>query len=629
MYGRNIVSGHGCSALALATKRNHLEVMKVLLKFGANTLEEHYDFQMNFAQRGKAEGRFAFPHHSVISQVCSVPATNILLEAGAACHINRLDKTGYTPLEMIIYRCSQQASSDRFEIPENEALSIIQLLLENGASPRRMENAALMPYKGPGRGLISGPLLASMALRSARIFEVILGQGSAEISEGSGEYAQVLKLALRGKIPSHQHRESEASFCDQVFLMMLRAGLSPNEQRVSGKRLISHALSAANKGAVAVLFNWETHSGTAHPQNMPILSEIILASALYPKHRDNWIFSPMVQTLLGLGANINQPSFWPGGFPPLLLAASENIAPEPFEQLLRNGAEKSGFFQLSPGHPYVSVWQCLLNGYPLMANNQEIFFFKKCRLSDLRLDSERRGSSSQWTQLQKRRKFDALIASGVDPSFFQTRAGDHILIWAVKRLRGLDLLFAVESLLPHYQSPSLPNVETPLLALFYKARRDEYLAFGTLHQLVQAVRAMVEKGVSPKTEYRGETVLHRVCRLGSRLKSAEHWNRVTENARDREFDYSQEFLNSLNTYPYTNRIRYAWHVEFSDLLKNKERYEERRSESISNIIRLLVQHGANLEARDHDGIKPIDLIKADKHLRDRLWQLYLILPFLS
>lgn len=609
LYGQELIA-QACSALALATRQNHIEVMKVLLEFGASTLDQHYGSDRRIALNGQ-EDLFIFPHHSVISQVSSVLATKILLGAGAAEHINRLDKTAFTPLEMILYRFDRLKFTYRSEVPETEAFAIIQLLLRNGASTSRVEHTGRMPYRGRAGRLISGPLLAAVALGSTRIFGLILEEHPSDTANRAGEYSQALRMALTGNLPTLAKRSPDTGFCSQILLEMMRAGLSPRERKLSGKRLISHAISAANVVAIETLFKTETDSSLMSPQYLSLLSEAVLLSSTSGKAAERLT---CVERIIKLGADVNQPSFCAEGFRPLLLAASDNIPADVFQHLLDQGAERSGFCRLLPDLPYVSVLQCLFNGYPLMGNDEEDFLFKGYRLSNLRF-SVSESQSRTWSIGERRRdKFNAFVASGADESLFHTEDGTHILLWAVRTLRGSDLLLAVALLLPYYQSTQLED--TPLLALFCEARREEYLAFGTLPQVINVVQKLIAHGIPVDRKLRGETVLHRVCNLGSGLKSIELWTRISKTPRDKRYDYCTGFMNHV--FGLTGSICSRLHVSFDIMNRVKTPYEDHRSRHIAKIIKLLVNNGADLQDPDSNGVRPIDLIKADGRLHHRL-----------
>lgn len=603
-----------CSALSLATQRNHLGVMKLLLKYGADTLDKHHTPKLPTRTRRNSNDLDLYPHHSAISQVNSIAAAKILLDYGAAAHINHLGKVGFTPLEMILYQYKDARRDTEVPVTEHELFDLVKLLLENGASPRRVSGTAWMPYGGKSVKVPSGPLIASVLLGSQRIFNLILG--SSPISDDNfsmpeSECGNTLLIAL-GKPLRNSYKLSENCCSGKILEALIEAGISPTSCTCLGKSLLAYAISERSVEAIEILFKATAEVNTIHPQRMSAISEAVFTGCT----------PPLVEKLLELGADVNLPSFHAQGPTPLLLAASDNIEPDMFRTLLQRGAKKSGFYQATPGSPSESILQCLLRGWPATGAGAAVHGYS---FSCLRYKFPVfPGGFLDQNRVEKLAYF---MQKPLDKDLFMTENGKHILTWAVEELRGHTLNFAVHELAPYYKEtmPTSPSEETPLLALFGETHRQDYLAFGALDETLRIVRRMVSYGIPVTAKSNGETVLHRVCRLRPMLPSRNEWDKVSEQAKETMFHRSEELLKLIDS---RRRRRSdhrgtpeSWEVRYDNLSVLEPVYTNIRLEGIIRIVDFLIKNGASLLDEDASGQTPLDNADLYSRLFNSLWDM--------
>ncbi|CAM1506321.1 Fc.00g059620.m01.CDS01 [Cosmosporella sp. VM-42] len=448
LLGRPLLSGAACSALALATKRNHLEVMKVLLQFGADTLEKHHAIEMKYIRRPGPivyeDLPYEFPHHSVISYVSSLAAAKLLLDAGAGLHINNLCKIGYSPLEMVLYRYNNLVDGRRLYVTESELYSIVQTLLKHGASPRRVPGTRRLPYHASPdehqEELRGGPLIASVLSRSSRILRLVLGRGSSNLSNSyahsDAECLEILDMALEGGCladvsTNYLLSQTDRRFRQDILTALLEAGLSPNHF-YQDERLISWVIATKNLEAAEILMKWKVDT-ISTTRNLAIVSEVIFSS---PTQYNVLTWSSygakeMIERLVHFGADINEPSLCSG--PPLLLAACDAVNTDIFKLLLELGAQRSGFYQLLSDNnvvcPYSSVLQCLLLGQPKLGDGLDMKLFQKWSTLGLNKATIHKEGNKLGELLRRRReKLDAFFLPPMDHSLFYTQDGKtHIV----------------------------------------------------------------------------------------------------------------------------------------------------------------------------------------------------------
>lgn len=105
------------------------------------------------------------------------------------------------------------------------------------------------------------------------------------------------------------------------------------------------------------------------------------------------------------------------------------------------------------------------------------------------------------------------------------------------------------------------------MSLFGEARRDEYLAFGTLASIVRLVSQMPDIQNSINTMHNSETVLHRVCKLNPDLEGHAHWDRIVpiHSSRSNESDHHRSLLRMVRAHRHTLCEPMSSFLSFSEL----------------------------------------------------------------
>lgn len=232
--------------------------MRVLLEAGASTLDEHCDFEpSNFELLEYVQDLYRYPHHSVISHARSIPAARLLLEAGAGDYINYQGHPGFTPLEMILYRCARRRNDKKLDMTIPEICHLVKFLLDNGASPRSPKKPALAPFWS-NSCIISGPLIATIPLKAIEIFHLVLSRGYPTPNLKELDCRRAVLIALGRKHTSYERwAYSDGNFQIEILKALLQSGLSPHDQFQPQLSLLSLAISSDNYRAVETLVNYE------------------------------------------------------------------------------------------------------------------------------------------------------------------------------------------------------------------------------------------------------------------------------------------------------------------------------------------------------------------------------------
>ncbi|KAI8711227.1 F-box domain-containing protein [Fusarium sp. LHS14.1] len=598
-----------CSALSLATRRDHVGMVKLLLSYGAKVIErrrpspEPDDFPTRHLSewhgfQGVGEN---YSHEAVISHVRSIDTAEALLGAGAAKYINHTGADGYTPLETLLSSCSIYSNSLRPGLTETQLHALVELFLNNGAKTTRVNRN-------------TGCMIGALATGYLSVVRLIL-EPSPDVMDPA-QHRQILNLVVStGDLFEYGDR------CpidrDRLFGVLLEAGVSPNTSLDHGVPLLHTTLQLGRYRAAQMLLD---RGADPNFTNISTVSPItkVLCQCAGPTDFENEFIIPLVRA----GADVDQPSLRPGGFTPLMFAASDMVSDRIFQDLLALGADCMAVRRLSPEYPPTSVVQCLLLGSPPtnfdwddIEHNSSL----QVTFQPLHNDHEAEATTDSFWWNRRCAKFASLFAN-IQPPEFYTPDGQHYLHWAIDNLYYTNLEWAVDMLLPTYRANLRPSdYECPFWRLFSITRVEEYLAFGTLYQTLRIAEKLVNEGLSPKETDGGETILHRVCRLYQGTPD----RAILEKAAS--LGHRLDFGGDL-----TNRAR-EWtdqlHAKMSDRFtsttrswtrvpkpKHLGRYMNCRLRIIAFIVELFMRQGVNLYAEDEGGKTAFEAITDDRIL---------------
>ncbi|KAM6529212.1 hypothetical protein FALCPG4_007358 [Fusarium falciforme] len=486
-----------CSALSLATRRDHVGMVKLLLSYGAKVIErrrpdtEPDDFPTRHLSewhgfQGAGEN---YSHEAVISHVRSIEAAEALLGAGAAKHINHTGVDGYTPLETLLSSCSIYSNSLQPGLTETQLHALVELFLKNGAQTARVNR---------NTGCMTGALATG--------------------------YLSIVKLIL------------------------------------------------------------EHSPGVMDAQHRQVLNLVFII--------------PLVRA----GADVDQPSLRPGGFTPLMFAASDMVSDRIFLDLLA----------LVPAAGIPPPTNFDWDGIEHNSSLQAI-------LQPLHNDHEAEATTDSFWWDRRCAKFTSLFANTESPGFY-THDGRHYLHWAIDNLYYTNLEWAVDMLLPAY----LANLrssddECPFWRLFSVTRVEKYLAFGTLYQTLRIAEKLVNQGISPKETEAGETILHRVCRLYQGMPDRAVLEKALSLGHRLDFggdltDRAREWTDQLHAKMsdrFTSTTRSWTRVPKP---KHLGRYMNCRLRIIAFIVELFMRQGVDLYSEDRGGKTAFEGITDDRIL---------------
>ncbi|KAF4969481.1 hypothetical protein FZEAL_10224 [Fusarium zealandicum] len=547
-FGKSLVVDQTtCSALVLATKQDHVGVIQLLIDNGAtpdilggiNTISTRLWIPPHARNREQAPSE-------ALGHIRSVSAAKILLESHPEV-INDIDENGLTALETVL----KQSCPARFyrhhiapPVTETQVCEMVSLLLSKGAQARRRT-----PLQGQAIG--PGLLLLALQTKCLRVVEIVLKSGQFNVNEGgegAAEVAEAFHKALSGISPQDNPGEQHSTL--RLIRMLLEAGISPNEPLRNGIRPLSLAVSGKAPEVINALIDAGadvdlTEPGVLHPLAADLYGlRNHLVGADEPittngHRRVNCIGDPLARRWTEVDnpgfinprlletADVNGRSCFSKGFTPLMLAASDMIKAEHFETLLKHGADPTSSGRLRNETGPFSVLRCILQGFPppQKGDKHEIDFFAyeefeiKIELKDLKLRKDRRHHIDAATHkvfgTRRHAKLTAFIKHAKSPNAFYTARGKHILNWAIGYLHSTDLEWAAFMLAPHYWQTKRPrDQDLPLYNLLSPSRVMDYLEFGTLEQTYRIAEMLIKLGCKATDAIDGNTILHNLREQG-------------------------------------------------------------------------------------------------------------------
>lgn len=598
-----------CSALSLATRRDHVEMIKLLLSYGANIIErrrldmepdglptrhpsESHGFQ------GVGEN---YSHEAVISHVRSVEAAEALLGAGAAKYINHAGADGYMPLEILLSSCSIYSNSLQRGVTETKLHTLVELFLRNGAHPTRVNRN-------------SGCMTAALATGFLSVVKLILEHSPDEVDPE--QYRHVLNLAV-STADLFEYGDRCPIDRDRLLGVLLDVGASPNTSLHHAGPLLHTTLQLGRHRAAQMLLD---RGADPNLTNISTVSPITkaLCQCAGPTDFENEFIIPLVRA----GADVDQPSLRPEGFTPLMFATSDMVSDRIFHDLVALGADRGAVRRLSPEYHPTSVVQCLLLGSPPtnfdwdgIQRNSSL----EAAFQPLHNDDEAEATTDAFWLHRRAAKFACLFANREPPEFY-TPDGRHYLHWAIDNLYYTNLEWAVDMLLPTYRANlRSSDDECPFWRLFSIARVDKYLAFGTMYQTLRIAEKLVKEGLSPKKARRGETILHRVCSLYQGIPDQAVLERAV--SLGHRLDFGGDLTNSAREW--TDRLHANMTGRFTSTTrtwtrvpkrKHLDRYMNCRLRIIAFMIELFIRQGVDLYEDDENGKAAFESITDDRVL---------------
>ena len=296
----NIQKKDGATAVMLATKNGHSEVVQILLEGGADPniqKEDGWTALVSACANG----------HSEVVQ--------ILLKGGADPNFQKED--GWTAL----MHASQNGHSE-----------VVQILLKGGADPNIQKEdgwTALMSASQNGHSEVVQILLKGGADPNIQLKE---GQ-TALVSASYNGHSEVVQILLEGGADPNIQKEDGwtalVSACanghSEVVQILLKGGADPNFQKEDGWTALMHSSQNGHSEVVQILLK-----GGADPNIQLKEGQTALGSASHNGH------SEVVRILLKGGAdpNIQKEDGWTA-----LMHASQNGHSEVVQILLKGGAD--------------------------------------------------------------------------------------------------------------------------------------------------------------------------------------------------------------------------------------------------------------------------------------------------
>ncbi|KAI5465022.1 ankyrin repeat-containing domain protein [Mariannaea sp. PMI_226] len=603
-----------CSALSLATKRNHVGIVRLLVEYGADLIEKrrtvpdpvyyHMHHRSSSSVRYGENSRFS--HEAVVSHVRSVEVAKVLLAADPTDHVNYSGKSGYTPLEMLLASCSKYSRSLRQRLTESELYSLTKLFLLNGARTKRVN-----PH--------GGSVLAAVATGYMSVVQLVLSYTTLDFSAGDEDHLAALLLAIGDSQHVFRDRQPlDETTQAQLLSLLLDAGLSPNQHIEGRGTLLNIEIAARNHQAAQLLLDRGANPNFTDSSNLSPISKAIQVCLGSIDAEDEFIVP-----LLRAGADIDQPSLWSGGFTPLMLATGDCIPSRLFENLVRFGADRNTVRRLSPKSRPMTVLQCLLAGFPnpdFEVEEPTRNLLKQNKLETIRRPEESHTRAGTTWEMRRKEKLLNFTTLPLVPSHFLTSNGQHLVNWAIENLYHVDLEWAIESILPYYHQTKLPSdAQSPLWALYSDVRVEKYLAFGTLYQTLRITEAMLSLGITAEGMMHGKTILHRVCALDQSEPHIRNLRSATSLGHELDFGqdlsvHAAHWNSSLNSRGVPRFTSTTQNWKRLPKMKHWARYMSCRLCIIGLLIETFMKYGMDLYAQDDTGRTAYELIKSEEVL---------------
>ncbi|KAH6982642.1 ankyrin repeat-containing domain protein [Ilyonectria destructans] len=627
-----------CSALALAVKRDHVPIAKLLLEAGADVIEPHKSMLLDTCHPFlQYHAGYRVCPEAVISHVRSVPMVELLLQAGGCSQLNHYGSSAYSPLEMILASCSAWRKDRGSDLMESELFSITRLLLEQGASVERRNTTD------------GGCLLGAISTRYLSVVKLVIESVKTNSEDWGSQRNQALRLALGFTENIRSDSPLPQPFRTRLLATLLDAGISPNEYIPRFGPPLCAAIWNRDYRGFQMLLERKAEVDCTDEGNLTPLSEAVLGCRFPPETDSEFLDSEdsnyledsedselddrcstldFLRPLLRAGARIDHPSFHPKGFTPLMFATGDMIPEDVFKELLAFGADRDSVCRMFPGSASQSMLQCLLIGLPQPALGECNHIFLRKGLETFTMGLRYAFSSINMNDVssksfhsRRKAKFTYFTELSISRPHFYTEDGKHLLNWGIEELYGRDQEWVVDMIIPYYNDTRLPGDNVcPLWTCFKSPRLENYLDVGTLHRTCRMVEVMVTSGVRVGQEVRGETILHRVCKLLQTFPGPEALEQEADdsnNGKPRDLGESfsvaaEEWNGQYNEYAKTVVLGKGSDYEYPN--DTKERYMEARLFMIGKLIEILTRHGANPDAVDGKGKTAFEYIEDDRIL---------------
>ncbi|KAH6885413.1 hypothetical protein B0T10DRAFT_577104 [Thelonectria olida] len=634
-------------ALHIATRENHIGVMKALLGFRDNQLDKSVETADVVQRRSNTYmdevdlqlDRQCTGHPVALTHARTAEAVRLLLAAGEAQGDTHINDTGGTlatvkPLNAIMLSYNEEVAPTsllRDPIPDDELEAIAKLLIGSGAHTRRVRAEILTSDS-------RSPLQDAIVAGLPSVIAPIIRGGPWNTVEVRHECFLAYSMVLDNErdemmqIQIRPTRRPRKAPYDKMLAAFMEAGVSPNDDLPDRRRPMKLVMIQHSVELLKVLLEYKADPNLTDINNLSPLALSMFAT----KHPSGVSRTQdLITELLASGANINQPSLHPMGFTPLMFATGDAVKPPIFDRLIRDGANRGHIGRLSSSGPILSVLQCLLLGFPFPnpeTYRKDKLTFDRHELKRLLRPPTGYGScqiilESPDSHRIRTRKFRSFIATEILREWFYTATRRHVLNWVIDKFFGSDLPWAVKLLARHYEnSKVVKDKETPLAVFFSPHRINGYLKFGTLDNQYQAVEAMLNSGLAELESGKLQDILIRVCQLSptfSDVEDAEAWERVRDMSRC-NLDFSQQFVEKMfklrprrvrNPGLYAQFIRQdpryqptfpvfaplLFNVRLQEVSEVKEAYKKHRGRNIAKIIMLFLEKGVDFYAEGPDG----------------------------
>lgn len=627
-------SGPPCNMLALATQKDHITIMDMLISRGARAHQNVPNVSQDLVRR-VCDPMKIWPRRMVLAYARSPAAVSRLIEFYTPEELDDNQEMGHSILSMILSTFISKSAQGPLLSRERIA-SIVRRLLSTGYRPyaRPEIGPALVPRPAPGR---STPVITAIAARSLETIELLLRfmdpiRLDRDMDDGT-EAGVVLQMALWQRPLGGVHQPRDREFASSLLGLIIDH-TRPSREEIWG--LMPMAFSpSANRLTIETLLQ----RGGIKPPSMAQLCALALAIESIALSRLNDHQADGLLDLLDrLGVDASQSLDDDNTIiTPLILASHPSITPHVFQRVLRMKADPTLTFRvLSLGsgtcvvgtlastqfgfngyfaHDQLAPNDCEMQGVEVYLNtlnglDDSLSLRSVSVLGAVPPEEFERLLESQQLKLQ------ALYDDSQPPyPAFHGSSGKHVLSWAIEELDGIDIAFAVRLYHPFYDRTkvNLDKSRPPVLHFFYgRHTLDEYLEFGDLRCISRLVLLFIREPLSD--QYRdGETILHKLCRLNPVLGTEDRWDELTSDIGVR-FTFSNSVVRTMahlrgSAFVYNN-------ICYSDLCNVREIYELRRRSSIVDMINTVILIGGV----DPNAIRPKDNQRPADCCQDRAIQ---------